>query len=58
MPCVIPKICGTFFILAPKIIGIDRRNEKRTATCLFKPVAKPAIIVIPEREVPGIKAIA
>ena len=41
---------------APKIIGIDNKNENLAATGRDKPSHKPAVKVIPERDVPGIKA--
>ena len=41
-----------------QIIGIDNKKLKRAAACGFIPKNKPAVKVIPEREVPGIKAIA
>ena len=37
---------------------IDNKNEKRAALSRLKPSIKPIVIVIPEREVPGIKATA
>ena len=45
-------------MLAPRIMGIEKRKENFNATSLFKPTPKPAIIVIPDLEVPGIKEIA
>ena len=43
---------------APKIIGIDNKNEKRAAASRVSPVNNAAVMVIPERDVPGINAIA
>ena len=53
-----PSIIGIFFTLAPAITGIDRRKENLTAASLFNPAHKPAIIVMPDLDVPGIKATA
>jgi len=41
---------------APKMIGIERRKENLAASSLFNFLPMPAIIVIPDLEVPGIKA--
>ena len=38
--------------------GIDSKNEKRAEAWRFIPSINAAVIVIPERDVPGIKAIA
>ena len=43
---------------APKIIGIDKRKENLTAASLFNLLVKPAKMVIPDLEVPGIIATA
>ena len=43
---------------AAKIIGIDSKKENRAAAFRVNPKAKPAVIVTPEREVPGISAMA
>ena len=43
---------------APKIIGIESKNENFAATRRDKPSQSPAVKVIPEREVPGINASA
>jgi hypothetical protein len=43
-------------IPAPKIIGVANKNENRVAASLFMPENKPALIVIPDRETPGIIA--
>ena len=38
--------------------GIASRNEKRAAPERDRPSARPAVIVMPEREVPGMSASA
>ena len=38
--------------------GADSRNEKRAASWRAKPSARLAVIVMPERDVPGISATA
>src|SRR6266849_6184994 len=43
---------------APMITGVASRNAKRVASSRRSPRASPAEIVIPEREIPGISAIA
>ena len=43
-------------ILAPRTAGTDSRNENFTANFLSSPVAIPAVMVVPERERPGIVA--
>lgn len=42
---------------APATAGIASKNEKRAAALRSRPANKPAVIVIPERDVPGINAI-
>src|SRR5688572_4375895 len=42
---------------APNVIGMDKRNEKRTAAVLWRPRKSPVVMVIPERETPGMIAI-
>jgi len=37
---------------------MDSRNEKRAAAVRSRPTSSPAVMVIPEREVPGISASA
>ena len=39
---------------APRIMGIDSKNENLAAASRVKPSISAAVIVIPEREVPGI----
>lgn len=41
---------------APKMVGIAIKNENRTASALLKPQKRAAVIHIPERLAPGIKA--
>jgi hypothetical protein len=43
---------------APKITGIDNKNENFAASSRFNFKPMPATIVMPERDVPGIKATA
>ena len=43
---------------APKITGMERRKEKRADFSDDIPNARPVQIVNPEREIPGIIAIA
>ena len=52
------KTWGNFTIVAPKIIGVDIKNEKRVAASLVNPISNPDAIVIPERDTPGIIASA
>mgnify|MGYP004339963069 FL=1 len=41
---------------APKIIGIASKNENFAASLGFKPSNVPIVIVMPDREIPGIIA--
>lgn len=41
---------------AKKINGTDNKKENRAEVSRVKPRKRPAVIVIPEREVPGISA--
>ncbi len=50
--------CGSLTIAAPKMIGVDNKNENLAAPSLVTPINNPAVIVIPERETPGIIASA
>ena len=43
-------------VVAPKIAGIDNNKENLAADFLSKPSNLPAVIVIPDRLVPGKKA--
>ena len=45
-------------MLAPRTAGMDSRKEKRTANFRSKPTKQPAVIVVPEREMPGQVAMA
>ncbi len=40
------------------IAGTPNKKEKRAAVARSKPINKPAVIVEPERDTPGINAIA
>ena len=44
---------GSLTMAAPKIIGVDNKNENLAAPCLVSPFNSPVVIVIPERETPG-----
>ena len=46
---------NNFNILAPNIIGIDKKNENSVAIYLDVPNIIPPKIVAPDLEVPGIK---
>ncbi len=49
---------GIFTSAAPKMIGVYIKKEKRAALYLVKPSNNPTVIVIPERDTPGIIASA
>jgi hypothetical protein len=49
---------GNLTMAAPKMIGVDSKNENLAAPSLFKPMSSPVVIVIPERETPGMIASA
>src|SRR5439155_299107 len=38
---------------APKVIGVESRNEKRAAETRSRPAARPVVMLRPERETPG-----
>jgi len=57
-PLLMDSISNTDLRPAPKTIGIDSKKENLAAVSRFNPRHIPAIIVMPEREVPGIKAMA
>ena len=42
--------------VASAITGIDKRNAYFIERALERPISKAAVIVMPERDVPGIKA--
>ncbi len=41
---------------APSITGKESKNEKCAAESLFKPLANPIAMVIPDRDIPGVIA--
>ncbi len=49
---------GSLTTAAPKMIGVDNKNENLAAPSLFSPIRSPVVIVMPERETPGIIASA
>jgi len=49
-------IPGSLTMAAPKMIGVDSKNENLTAPSLVNPINSPVVMVIPERETPGIIA--
>jgi hypothetical protein len=53
----IPPTSFACMRVAPSIAGIESRNENLKTSSLQIPAAVPAIIVMPERETPGITAI-
>jgi len=50
--------CGSFTMAAPRIMGVDSKNENLAAPSLVIPVSSPVVIVMPERETPGMIASA
>ncbi len=44
------------YSVAPATIGVDKRNEYFATDSLFIPSILPVVIVIPERDTPGINA--
>ena len=50
--------CGNLTRAAPKIMGVDNKNENLAAPSLVIPPNNPVVIVIPERETPGMIASA
>lgn len=44
--------------MAPPMIGVDNRKENLAAVSLVRFLKRPAVIVIPDLETPGIRAIA
>lgn len=49
---------GNLTRAAPKMMGVDSKNENLAAPSLVKPISSPVVIVIPERETPGMIASA
>ena len=47
---------GSLTMAAPQMIGVDSKNENLAAPSLVRPFRSPVVIVIPERETPGIIA--
>jgi len=47
---------GSLTMAAPKMIGVDSKNENRADPALVIPMSNPVVIVMPERETPGIMA--
>ena len=45
-------------MLAPRMAGMDMRKEYRTANLRSRPTKHPAVMVVPEREMPGQVAMA
>ena len=43
-------------VAAPKIAGIEIKNDNRVASVRENPISSAAVIVTPLREVPGISA--
>ena len=50
--------CKSLCMPAANIIGVPSRKENRVAEVCERLVKSPAAMVIPEREVPGNKAMA
>ena len=48
--------CGSLITAAPRMMGADNRNENRAAPSLVIPISSPVVIVMPERETPGMIA--
>ena len=49
---------GNLTMAAPKMMGVDNKNENLAAPSLVSPISNPVVIVIPERETPGMIASA
>ncbi len=47
---------GSLTMAAPKMMGVDSKNENRAAPSLVIPMNSPVVIVMPERDTPGIMA--
>ena len=52
------KTYPIFRIPAPKIMGMDKRKENFAALDRLNPKKRAMVMVIPEREVPGMRATA
>jgi len=50
--------CGSLSTAAPRIMGVDSKNENLTAPSPVTPINNAVLIVMPERETPGIIATA
>ena len=57
VPCG-PASSGSFRTAAARMIGVARRNAKRAASLCERPTSRPPPIDAPEREKPGMSAIA
>lgn len=49
---------GSLTRAAPNIMGADNKNENLAAPSLVSPINNPMVMVIPERETPGMIASA
>jgi hypothetical protein len=49
---------GSLTTAAPKMMGVDNKNENLAAPSLVVPISNPVVIVMPERETPGMIASA
>ncbi len=49
---------GSLTMAAPKMMGVDSKNENRAVPSLVSPINSPVVIVMPERETPGMIAMA
>ncbi len=47
---------GSLTMAAPKMMGVDSKKENLAAPSLVSPISSPVVIVMPERETPGIIA--
>jgi len=55
---VVSQISGILIIRAPKRAGMARMNENSNAFFRFIPSKSAVATVIPEREIPGVRASA
>src|SRR6185369_3315771 len=51
-------LSSSVYITAASVIGMLRRNENRALASLVNPNARPAVMVMPERDTPGTSASA